>query len=73
MIEIIRSWMKQLGYPKGSDWWIRPYHSTMPEWDKAIIAKAFGVKGEDNTVCTILVATDAYGMGIDKPDIRLVI
>lgn len=73
MIEIIRGWMKQLGYPEGSDQWIKPYHSTMSDWDKAIIAKAFKVNGEKNTKCTILVATDAYGMGIDNPDIKLVI
>lgn len=65
--------MKQLSYLKGSNQWIKPYHSTMSDWDKTIIAKAFQVYGKENTQCTILVATDAYSMDIDNPDIKLVI
>ena len=65
--------MKKLGYPEGCEKWIRPYHSAMSDWDKDLISKAFRIPGEDNTSCTILVATDAYGMGIDNPDIRLVV
>lgn len=45
----------------------------MSEWDKNLIAQAFSVPGEENIECTILVATDAYGMGINNPDVRLVI
>lgn len=45
----------------------------MSDWDKSLIANAFKVNGEENTECTILVATDAYGMGIDNPDIKVVI
>lgn len=45
----------------------------MSDWDKGFIAQAFRVKGDENTECTILVATNAYGMGIDNPDIRLVV
>lgn len=45
----------------------------MPDWDKSLISNAFKVIGKENTECTILVTTDAYGMGIDNPDIRLVI
>lgn len=73
IIDTIQAWMKQLGYPEGSDRWIRPYHSAMSEWDKSLIAAAFKINGEENNECVILVATDAYGMGIDNPDIRLII
>lgn len=45
----------------------------MSDWDKDLIAKAFLTPGNDNLECTILVATDAYGMGIDNLDIKLVI
>ena len=45
----------------------------MSEWDKSLIAKAFQVNGDENTECTILIATDAYGMGIDNPDIKLLV
>ncbi len=45
----------------------------MSDWDKELIAKAFKINGSENTECTIFVAIDAYGMGIDNPDIRLVI
>lgn len=65
--------MRHLGYPEGSENWVRPYHSRMSDWDKDIIAKAFRVNRMENIECVILVATNAYGMGIDNPDIRLVI
>lgn len=45
----------------------------MSHWDKAIIAKAFQGVQNENTDYIILIATDAYGMGIDNPDIKLVI
>lgn len=73
IIKTIQAWMILLGYPAGSSTWIRPYHSAMSDWDKKLIAKAFKTPGNENTECIILVATDAYGMGIDNPDIRLVI
>ena len=65
--------MKKLGYPDNSFKWIRPYHSVISECDKNLTAEAFRVPGEENTECVILVATDAYGMGIDNPDIKLVV
>ena len=73
VIRVIQSWMEKLGYPEESMKWIRPYHSAMSEWDKNLIAKAFSIAGDKNTECTIIVATDAYGMGINNPDVRLVI
>ncbi len=65
--------MKKLGYLAESMGWIRPYHSAMSKWDKSLIANAFAVPSDKNTECTIFVATDAYGMGIDNPDVKLVI
>lgn len=53
--------------------WIRLYHLVMSKWDKFLIANAFAVPGDENTKCTILVATDTYGMGIANPDVKLVI
>lgn len=43
------------------------------KWDKTLIAEAFGKPGTENTKCTILIVTDAYDIGIDNPDIKLVI
>lgn len=45
----------------------------MFDWDKTIIASAFKIVNKENTKYIILVATDAYSIGIDNPDIRLVI
>lgn len=45
----------------------------MSEWDKNLIAKAFGKPAEENNEYIILVANDTYSMGIDNPDIKLVI
>lgn len=65
--------MNKLGYPDGCSKWIRPYYSIVSDWDKAIISKAFCTPGDENTECTILVATDTYSMAIDNPDVKLVI
>lgn len=73
IILIFQEWMIKLGYPEESWKWIRPYYSAISEWDKTLTANAFQISGDENTECTILVATDAYGMGIDNPDVKLVI
>lgn len=73
VINVFHAWMEKLGYPEDSLRWIRPYHSAMSEWDKNLTAEAFGKPAEENNECVILVATDAYGMSIDNPDVKLVI
>ena len=73
MINIIVEWMRQLSYPETCIDWIRPYYSTISECDKEITAKAFMTLGDLNQECTIVMATDAYGMGINNPDIKVVI
>lgn len=45
----------------------------MLEQDKKLIAKAFKTFGNKNTECIILVAIDAYGMGINNLNIWLII
>ena len=65
--------MQKLGYPTFFSAWIQLYYATMSDWDKDLTAKAFCIPGDENLECTILVATDAYGMGIDNPVIKLVI
>lgn len=65
--------MKKLGYPDSCTTWIRPYHSTLSEWDKDLIENAFLMLADKNMDCVILVATDAYGMSINNLDIKLVI
>lgn len=73
LINIIVGWIKKLGYLDYCSTWIKPYHSTMSNWDKNLIAKAFLVLGDDNLTYIILVTTDIYGMRINNPDIKLVI
>lgn len=72
-ISILQGWMKLLGYPEESFKWIRPYYSALSDWDKGLTAAAFAVAADENEECVILVATDAYGMGINNPDVKLVI
>ena len=73
MINVFVEWMRKLSYPDSCTDWIRPYYSTISEWDKEITAKAFMILGDQNHECTIVVATDKYGMGINNPDVRLVV
>ncbi|MDG0856264.1 RecQ family ATP-dependent DNA helicase [Roseateles puraquae] len=44
------------------------YHGKLPARDREAAQEAF-MRGE----CRVMVATNAFGMGIDKPDIRLVL
>lgn len=44
----------------------------MSAWDKDLIANLFLQPGDKNMKCTILVATDAYGIGINNLNIKLV-
>ena len=66
VISVFHFWIDKLRYSEEARKWIRPYHLAMSEWDKSLIAQTFSVLGEKNTECTILVATNAYGMGINN-------
>lgn len=65
--------MQKLGYPLEAHNWVCSYYSTISELDKKITASAFHTCAKDNLECTNLVVTDAYGMGIHNPDIKLII
>lgn len=63
--------MQKLRYPEGFFKWIRLYQFLMSDYNKNLTAEAFCISGNENNECTILVATDAYGMGIDNWDVKL--
>lgn len=65
--------MQKLEYSDSFSTWIWHYYAAISDWDKDLTAKAFRIPGDKNMERTILVATDAYGIGIDNPDVRLVI
>lgn len=45
----------------------------MSDLNKDITGEIFKIDGNINTKCIIFVATDTEGMGINNPDIKLVI
>ena len=71
--ELMRIWMEQLQYPSGFDRWLPPFFSDMATTDKTRVAAAFRESASERTGPTILIATDAYGLGIDNPDIERVV
>lgn len=73
LICIIVDWIKQLSYLDSCSNWIKSYHSTISAWDKDLIANTFLQPSNKNMEYMIFVVTDAYDMGIDNPDIKLVI
>lgn len=52
----------------GQGWPCKHFHAGLPPGEKTDIQNDF-----KNGVLRIIVATNAFGMGVDKPDIRLVI
>lgn len=63
--------MKQLGYSKDFNKWIKLYHLAMFNQDKSLNIVVFKVKGEENTECIIFMATNIYSIGMDNFDIKL--
>jgi ATP-dependent DNA helicase RecQ len=53
---------------KEKGWAVSHFHSKLPPETKKSVQEAF-IRGE----LQVMVATNAFGMGIDKPDVRLVI
>jgi superfamily II DNA helicase RecQ len=56
---------------------IQAYHSELAESDKRRISKEFEKPDTesvlDSSMYRLIIATDAMGIGIDNPDIRLII
>jgi ATP-dependent DNA helicase RecQ len=46
----------------------RPYHAGLPSEERAAVSEAFAARKLD-----VVVATNAFGMGIDRPDVRVVV
>lgn len=69
----LKCWMKMLGYPGNVDNLVQPYFSAMATRDKERIAASFAVRSEDLEEPRIIVSTEAYGIGIDNPDISRVV
>lgn len=60
--EEVADFLKQKGWPVGH------FHAKLPPETKKSAQKTF-IEGE----LRVIVATNAFGMGIDKPDVRLVV
>ena len=79
MRRVILNWMRKLRYPaKKSQQWVKTYFASMAKADKTKIAADFGSLNETGNgqvcpSCRILIATTAYGLGIDNPDIEQVV
>jgi len=52
----------------GDGWSARPYHAGLPGTLRERVQEDFANGG-----CQVVVATNAFGMGIDRPDVRAVI
>lgn len=65
--------MKQLDYPKTAAALIKPYFSWLNTYDKTRTADAFACSNDLCNEVRILCSTDAYGLGVDNPDVVRVI
>lgn len=72
-LELFRTWMRQLQYPTESPTWIAPYFSDMADSDKERVDTNFRRRHEGCASPRIILATDAYGLGVDNPDVDIVV
>ena len=70
---IIRRWMVELGYASEAFSWVRAMHSLQAENTKLETAALFGQISSECLLCRIVLATDAYGLGVDNPDVEIVV
>ena len=70
---LMRTWMRQLGYPVLSYGWVSPYFSDMADIDKETTGSRFEMPSDQCVRPRILFATDVYGLGIDNQDIERVV
>ena len=70
---LLRSWISMLDYPASASPWVQPFFSAMAQHDKDRIAEAFSRPSSDCKTVRILICTDAYGLGIDNPDVVRVV
>lgn len=72
-LELFRTWMRQLQYPPESSTWVAHYFSHMADSDKERVNTNFRRRHEECASPRIILATDAYGLGVDNPDVKLVV
>lgn len=70
---LMRVWMNQLSYPTEATCWVAPFFSDMASTDKTRIAARFRLPSEECVSPRILIATDAYGLGVDNPDVKRIV
>ena len=70
---LMSKWMAALGYRVPIVSMTRPFFSAMAESDKKKVLEDFGRPSEICESPRIIIATEAYGLGIDNPDISRVI
>jgi len=56
------------GYLHAQGLTAKPYHAGMPDYERNAVQEAFR-----RDECPVIVATIAFGMGIDKPNVRFVV
>lgn len=72
-VDLFRTWMRQLRYPAEAFSWVAPYFSDMAAPDKHRIDVDFRRCHQECSSPRIILATDAYGLGVDNPDVELVV
>lgn len=70
---LFREWMRRLEYPAESLGWVAPYFSDMADSDKRKIDVDFRRRHNECSSPRIILTTDAYGLGVDNPDVKLVV